>query len=1026
MPINTFLRTFVPLVTFLFTCFAAQAGPVDTKYLSNVPQYVQYESAPGAFRLAADGVAASIIVSGEDWQGVVRAAGDLGQDIGRVTGTAAQVVKADAPRRGSIIVGTIGKSPLIDGLVKAGRLNVDGVRGQWESFVIETVDGSLVVAGSDKRGTIYGIYDISEKIGVSPWYWWADVQPRKSASLYVREGRYVQPSPKVKYRGIFINDEWPSFGGWASAKFGGLNSKMYAHMFELLLRLKANYLWPAMWATAFNEDDTDNPRLADMYGIIMGTSHHEPMMRAHKEYTKRSDEVGAWNYATNKARLDSFFTAGLRRNKAYDNLITIGMRGDGDVPMSDGGDEQNMRVLADVVKGQREIIRNVYGCDPQEVPQLWAIFTEVQRYYDKGFTVPDDVLLLFCDNNWGYLRRTGPKKELGRRGGLGLYYHIDMNGGPWNDRWVTTTTVPKLREQLHLAYRTGIDDLWIINVGDLKPKEMPIDFIMRYAWNPDLIKPGCEQAYLTEWAAQCFGDGLSTDVADIVARYTKYNLWRKAEVQVPGLFSIANHREADRVDSLWLSLERKAEAVRRQVPGESLDAYYQLVYYPAVASSGVARLYNAVTRNRAFARQGRPQAAAWKQLAESLFERDKRLTAYYNDTLAAGKWHGMMQDKHIGYTKWSMPDDNILPRMKTVTPEAGAQMGVVAEGNEYADNYNDALALPVFDSLLDQNYYIDVFNRGTAGFPFEAKASEPWVVLSEERRVKSEGFIADYNDDTASSQQNNSSLSTLHSSLSGSSAERRILVSIDWSKAKTGCNEATVTLKGGGKTVNVAVKAVKGSAPEAEGKYFGNLSGSEFSIPAHMFSRNLTGEGQSWTLLPGLGRGEGCMGASEVDKQSADQQTSRKPTLEYQVLLPDTNTVTLCIGILPVQDVQPERGMRLAVALDGQKPVVLDARQGFKDEFQEYTKENLAMSPNLKPLPEVEKNILLTGYGQLRRNEVFDNMRWLTARLPVAGGGLHTVKIMMVDPEVVLERIVVNPDNAHPSYFGAPEICHNN
>ena len=753
---------------------------------------------------------------------------------------------------------------------------------------------------------------------MSPWYWWADVAPRKSASLYVRQGRYVQSSPKVKYRGIFINDEWPSFGGWATAKFGGLNAKMHTHLFELLLRLKANYLWPAMWATAFNEDDPDNPRLADMYGIIMGTSHHEPMMRAHKEYTRRRDEVGAWNYATNKARLDSFFTAGLRRNKVYDNL-----------------------------------------------------FTEVQRYYDKGFTVPDDVLLLFCDNNWGYLRRTGPEKEQGRKGGLGLYYHIDMNGGPWNDRWVTTTTVPKLREQFNLAYRTGIDDLWIINVGDLKPKEIPIDFIMRYAWNPDLVKPGCEQAYLTEWAAQCFGDDLSADVADIVARYTKYNLWRKAEVQVPGIFSIANHREADRVDSLWLSLEEKAEAVRRQVPGESLDAYYQLVYYPAVASSGVARLYNAVTRNRAFARQGRPQAAAWRSV---------------------GKWQGMMQDKHIGYTKWSMPDDNILPRMKTVTPEEGAQMGVVAEGNEYADNYNDALALPVFDSMLDQNYYIDVFNRGTAGFPFEAKASEPWVKLSETK-----------------------------ASIDGADSERRILVSIDWSKAKTGCNEATVTLKGGGKTVDVAVKAVKGSAPKAKGKYFGNLSGSEFSIPAYMFSRNLTGEGQSWTFLPGLGRGEGCMGASDVCKQTSDKLTSNQPTLEYQVLLPDTNTVTLCIGILPVQDVQPERGMRLAVQIDGQKPVVLDARQGFKDEFQEYTKENLAMSPNLKPLPEVEKNILLTGYGQERRNEVFDNLRWLTACLPVVGGGLHTLKIMMVDPEVVLERIVVNPDNAHPSYFGAPE-----
>lgn len=989
--------TLAAFLAFLFACVAAQAKPVDTKYLSNVPQYVLHESAPGAFRLAAGGTAASILVSGEDWQGVIRAASDLGQDIGRVTGMAAQVVKADTPRRGAIIVGTIGKSPLIDGLVEAGRLNVDGVKGQWESFVIETVDGSLVVAGSDKRGTIYGIYDISEKIGVSPWYWWADVQPRKSASLYVRQGRYVQPSPKVKYRGIFINDEWPSFGGWATAKFGGLNAKMHARLFELLLRLKANYFWPAMWATAFNEDDPKNPELADMYGIVMGTSHHEPMMRAHKEYTRRRDEVGEWNYATNKARLDKFFADGLRRNKAYDNIITIGMRGDGDVAMSDGGDRQNMRVLADVVNGQREIIKNVYGKDPQEVPQLWAIFTEVQRYYDKGFTVPDDVLLLFCDNNWGYLRRTGPGKELNRKGGLGLYYHIDMNGGPWNDRWVTTTTVPKLREQLHLAYRTGIDDLWIINVGDLKPKEMPIDFIMRYAWNPDLIKPGGEQAYLAEWAAQCFGDSLADDVADIVARYTKYNLWRKPEVQVPGIFSVANHREADRVDSLWLSLEHKAEAVRRQVPHESLDAFYELVYYPAVASSGVARMYNAATCNRAFARQGRPQADAWRSVAESLFERDKRLTVYYNDTLAAGKWRNMMQDKHIGYTKWSMPDENTLPRMKTVTPEAGARMGVVAEGNEYADNYNDALALPVFDSMLDQNYYIDVFNRGTAGFQFTATCSEPWVKLSESK-----------------------------ASIDGADSERRILVSIDWSKAKTGCNEATVTLEGGGKAVDVAVKAVKGDAPEVKGRFFGNLSGAEFSVPAHMFSRNLTGEGQSWMLLPGLGRGEGCMGASDVCKQTSDKQTSNQPTLEYQVLLPDTNTVTLCIGILPVQDVQPERGLRLAVQIDGQKPVVLDARQGFKDEFKEYTKENLAMSPNLKPLPEVEKNILLTGYGQERRNEVFDNMRWLTARLPVAGGGLHTLKIMMVDPEVVLERIIVNPDNAHPSYFGAPETCNNN
>lgn len=218
----------------------------------------------------------------------------------------------------------------------------------------------------------------------------------------------------------------------------------------------------------------------------------------------------------------------------------------------------------------------------------------------------------------------------------------------------------------------------------------------------------------------------------------------------------------------------------------------------------------------------------------------------------------------------------------------------------------------------------------------------------------------------------------------------------------------------------MSVKAVKGDAPKAEGKFFGNLSGAEFSIPADKFNRNLPGNGQSWTVLPGLGRGAACMGASDVCKQTSDKQTSCQPTLEYQVLLRDTNVVTLCIGILPVQDVQLERGMRLAVQIDGQKPVVLDARQGFVDTFSEYTKENLALSPNLKPLPKEERNIMLTGVGQRMRSEVFDNLRWLTARLNVTSGGLHTVKIIMIDPEVVLERIVVNPDNAHPSYFGAP------
>ena len=607
------------------------------------------------FCLADNGKTATIIVSDNDWKGVIRAARDLSDDVRKVTGTASQfdlqsensVGKLPHERqnlKGSILVGTIGRSRTIDALIKQKKIDVSKVRGQWESYLIDVVDGHLVIAGSDKRGTIYGIYEISRRIGVSPWYWMADVPVKHQDEVWYDGGRIVQPSPKVKYRGLFINDEWPSFGTWCTNHFGGVNAKAYEHIFELMLRLKANYFWPAMWATAFNEDDPENPRLADEMGIVMGTSHHEPMMRSHQEYLHRKEQVGPWDYATNKERVDRFFREGMERNKDYDNLVTIGMRGDGDVAMGKGDDQENIRTLGKVIEGQRQIIKDIYG-SPDAVPQLWAIFTEVQRYYDAGFTVPDDVTLLFCDNNWGYIRRKARDFERKHKGGLGLYYHIDMNGGPWNDRWVNTTTVPKLREQLNLAYQSGIDRIWIINVGDLKPKEMPITFIMDYAWNPEAIQPGDEQAWLEGFTRSIFGDQFAKETADIIARYSKYNLWRKPEAQVPGIY---NMEEMLRMEKLWQSLTVRCEALKEQIPAEAQDAFYQLVYYPTVASAGVAQIYNCATLGDSLT-------------INHLMAKDQRLTDYYNKCMAGGKWDGMMLDNHIGYTQWFIPKENYHP-----------------------------------------------------------------------------------------------------------------------------------------------------------------------------------------------------------------------------------------------------------------------------------------------------------------------------------------------------------------------------
>lgn len=774
----------------------------------------------------------------DDWEGVKIAVQNLRRDFVAVTG------RPNAP----IVVGTAGKSSCVRKYKKIAKQ----LKGKWEQYIIAVDGDQLVIVGSDKRGTIYGIYELSRQIGVSPWYWWADAPIQRREHIYASKGEYTDGEPAVKYRGIFINDEWPSFGGWATSHFGGVNSKMYSHMFELILRLKANYLWPAMWASAFNEDDPLSPKVADAMGVVMGTSHHEPMMRAHKEYTNRRQEVGAWDYASNPDRIEQFFRDGMERNKAYDNLVTIGMRGDGDVAMGKGNDADNMKTLEKVIACQRDIIKDIYG-SPDAVPQLWAIFTEVQRYYDAGFRVPDDVTLLLCDNNWGYIRRVGRDFERRRKGGLGLYYHIDMNGGPWNDRWVNTTTIPKLREQLNLAYQSGIDRIWLINVGDLKPKEVPIDFIMHYAWNPDAIKAGDERTYLEDFARSIFGSTYAADVADVIAKYSKYNLIRKPEVQVPGIF---NRDEMEKMSRLWNEVVAKAEELKAKLPTEMQDAYYQLAYYPAVASANLAEIYNAAT---------------WGDSAkvEELMRKDAQWTAYYNTELSGGKWSGMMQDKHIGYTKWSMPDDNVNPAKLRFST---------------------------------------------------AHALQPQPATD------------------------------------------------------------------------------------------------EYSIPAHRYVRKTDGKDASWMFLPDLGRADGCMGSSNV--MAASDTTGGGAALEYEVNL--TAEGTIAVGILPTQDVYPERGLRLGVQVDDQPMQMVDARHGLHDEFGEYTAQNLAQSKVMRPLPPLTKTALggwWNGRKLPRRDEVFDNMRWIPVTLNTTAGR-HTLRIIMIDPEIVVQQIVVNPDNSHYSYFG--------
>ncbi|MCI1186203.1 glycosyl hydrolase 115 family protein [Hymenobacter sp. DH14] len=639
--------------------------------LANVGARAQTKPAAN-FPLAAGGRTATIYASATDWPSVLRAAHDLQADVQRVTKLTPAFSTARPAGKEVVFIGTLGKSPLIDALVQQKKLNVSAVAGRWEVFVRQVVENpmpgvarALVIAGSDKRGTIYGIYDLSQQIGVSPWYWWADVPVKPQTKLLIPAGRHSLGEPKVKYRGIFINDEAPALSGWSKEKFGGVNSKMYTHMFELILRLRGNYLWPAMWGNMFNVDDPLNPELADEYGVVMGTSHHEPLTRAHEEWKKAGH--GPWNYQTNDTTLRRFWRGGMRRMGTRENIVTVGMRGDGDEPMSR---ESNTALLEKIVADQRQIIAEETHKPADQTPQMWALYKEVQEYYDKGMRVPDDVTLLLCDDNWGNLRKLPKLSDKPRRGGYGIYYHFDYVGGPRNYKWLNTNPLPRIWEQMHLAHAYGANQIWVVNVGDLKPMELPISFFLDYAWNPDAISADGVAAYTRRWASQQFGPAHAADIADILAKYAKYNARRKPELLDASTYSLATGEWATVVAD-YQALATRAEAINQQLPAAARDAYFELVLHPVLACANLNELYYTVALNREAAKTNQPTTNALAEKARALFARDAELSKRYH-ALAGGKWNHMMDQTHIGYTYWQQPDADKMPEVVTLPAGAAA------------------------------------------------------------------------------------------------------------------------------------------------------------------------------------------------------------------------------------------------------------------------------------------------------------------------------------------------------------------
>jgi len=930
-------------------------------------KYVDTLGGKDDFQLAQKDQTAVLCVDSNDWPGVIRAVNDLAADINRVTGKLPKITndEKNSCSEITVVIGTVGKSRIINSLISEGAINEKDFVGKWESFIIKVVSRSacenlLVIVGSDKRGTIYGIYDLSEQIGVSPWYWWADVPVQRKDSLFIKAGTYQEGPPAVKYRGIFINDEWPALGGWASENFGGFNHKFYVKVFELLLRLKANFLWPAMWSGCFNEDDPLNPRLADEYGIVMGTSHHEPMMRAWKEWGKRGHGKGTWDYSKNADIIREFWLEGIRRTRDYEKVITLAMRGDGDEPMSES---DNVALLEKIVADQRKMIAEEINPNLSEVPQVWALYKEVQGYYEKGMRVPDDVTLLWCDDNWGDIRRLPTEQERTRSGGAGIYYHFDYVGGPRSYRWINTNPTPKIWEQMNLAYHYGANRIWIVNVGDLKPMEFPIEFFLTLAWDPQKWPKEKISEYTKLWARREFGPKHAEDIAEIVSRYTKYNGRRKPELLEPTTFNLIDYREAETVLADFKEITAKAEQIYAGLPDNTRDAFFQLVLHPTKASAIVTELYIIARKNHLYASQKRAGTNELAEKAEALFKADAELSEYYNKKMTNGKWNHMMDQTHIGYTSWDNPPKNIMPEVKRIDVPAKADMAVAIEGSEEVwPGASGQPVLPELNVFDRQDRYIEVFNRGQEPFEFSAKPSESWISLS-----KTQGTI---------------------------DKELRILVSIDWSKVPKGKADGSVKITGSdGKEVSVKINAFNPAEPKRDSiEGFVETNGYVSIEPEH-YTKKVDAGQVRWEKIEDYGRTLSAMAIFPVTAESV-QPPQNSPCLEYKMYLFNPGKIKVETIVAPTLNFLPDRGLRFAVSFDDQPPQILNiVPKGFN-----------ADNGNAK-----------------WENSVRNNAYKVKSTHTLSGVGYHTLKVWMVDPGVVLQKLIVDTGGLKRSYLGPPE-----
>jgi hypothetical protein len=683
------------------------------------------------------------IVDSEAFEGVKRIAQKVAADFEKVSGALPCITKSfqAGSQKNTVIFATLGNSRLAEKLINDKKFDPSLIYGKREVYQIKLIDGAVFVCGSDKRGTIYGMFALSEYIGVSPMHFWGDAEPVRRSNIEIsRDIETVSKEPSIKYRGFFINDEWPCFGSWVFGRFGGFNAEMYDHVFELLLRLKGNYLWPAMWTSSFSLDGPGNlnEELADIYGVVIGASHHEPCLRASEEWDKvkgpASKYGNDWNYKINKEGLLKYWEDGLKRSGKYEKIITIGMRGERDSSMLDYNSSlrENIDILKDIITNQRDLIKKHVNPDIDSVPQLLAFYKEVEEYYYgnkqveglKNWDGLNGVIYMLCEDNFGFVRTLPSEEMRTRKGGFGMYYHFDYHGGPVSYEWLPSTSFERIWEQMCMAYDYGIKDIWIVNVGDLKFNEVPLAYFLELAydfekWGTD--SPNNIENYTAMWLKKTLpavDPGLYDKISHVLHGYIRMNAMRRPEALNVNVYHPCHYLETGRMLDFAQNIESLNEEIYSELAKNNepaAAAYYSMIYFPAKASTNLLRMNLFAGKNRHFANQGKKVANNYAAFVTECIERDRALSEEMAK-FKNGKWKGMELAQHIGFVKWN--EDNCrYPLRIQVEPAYKPRMVVSRKDREeiYTKNYGNPETIKVFDFLYAGNdeVIIEIANDGT-------------------------------------------------------------------------------------------------------------------------------------------------------------------------------------------------------------------------------------------------------------------------------------------------------------------------